>query len=447
MKKQKHLNSIILGKENDEFVTTEDNKHVFLCGPTSSGKSTSFVIPNLLNWQNSAIIFDSTGKNYDVTSGYRSKYLKNKVIRWSPVSKEGYTGLYNPFDWISKDSSEQVSNIIDITYKILPDEEFWSNESRTLLIGIILYLCSNPKETVSLGRVGRIMKSDDVVYNLAIIMDKWGRKMYPQGYSHIASFLQKDERERSGVISTLNSAISAWSDPVLDELTESSNFSIENIRKNKTSIYVCINPSDIARTKTVINIFFKQIISSLTSEDNQSQEPLLLMIDDLSVFADSMSLDKENSNGKPYLDLLISSLVNYNIVLCSVFQNYGQVETILNDSNNIFANSAHRICFSTNDSKTREVFTENAYIRNGKNVERLDDYILPTLDSDKELLLSESEVAKIIDKVPYYDDEFFKGKVLKPAAISRHNMKGPNFYDSIIEFKKEDDKESKKTQT
>jgi len=89
--KNKNLDGIILGKENGEFVTSEENKHVFVCGSAGSGKSKSFVIPNLLNWKGSAIVFDTTGKLFKETSGYREKHLKQRVFKWNPASKDGFT--------------------------------------------------------------------------------------------------------------------------------------------------------------------------------------------------------------------------------------------------------------------------------------------------------------------------------------------------------------------
>lgn len=434
MSKSGLLDGIILGKEEEKFITTNDNKHVFLCGPTSSGKGSGFVIPNLLNWKHSTVIFDTTGKTFDATSGYRSKVLGNKIIKWNPAAKDGLSCTYNPFDWVSRDINEQVSDVMDICYKILPEEEFWQNEARNLLIGLLLYLLSNPDEIASMGRVVRVLKSDDVVYNLAIILDEYGSNIHPISYMNLASFLQKADKERSGVLSTLNSAVSAWADPILDELSETSDFNVKDIRKEKTSIYINTNPKDIKRLKPIIHILLQQIINSLCTDSQKNSEPVLLMIDDFSVFADTITFNEEYLSDKAGFDFVLSSLKNYNIVLCSVFQNYSQVELIFKNSNNLFANSAYRICYTTNDKKTADIFRNNAFIDDGDKVKMLDEHILPTLPDDKELLLTESQSAKIIDKISYYNDEFFRDKILEPINIEKKELIGPNYSNPMSEM-------------
>jgi Type IV secretory pathway, VirD4 components len=47
--------------------------------------------------------------------------------------------------------------------------------------------------------------SDDVVYQLAVVLDTAGEQIGAFPYTCIASFLQKADKERSGVISTAQS--------------------------------------------------------------------------------------------------------------------------------------------------------------------------------------------------------------------------------------------------
>ena len=82
---------------------------------------------------------------------------------------------------------------------LLPEQEFWQNEARALLAGIMLYLVADENKPTTLGEVVRTLRNDDVVYNLAVILDTMGKKIHPVSYMNIASYLQKPDKERGSV--------------------------------------------------------------------------------------------------------------------------------------------------------------------------------------------------------------------------------------------------------
>jgi len=50
---------------------TRSPEHILAFAPTRSGKGVGLVIPSLLGWEGSAVIFDIKGENWDRTAGYR----------------------------------------------------------------------------------------------------------------------------------------------------------------------------------------------------------------------------------------------------------------------------------------------------------------------------------------------------------------------------------------
>ena len=84
------------------------------------------------------------------------------------------------------------------------------------------------------GEVVRTMRSDDVTYYLSVALDVFGDIMHPVGYMNISAFLQKAEKERSGVISNVNSGLEIWANPLIDTATASSDFSFLEMKRKKT---------------------------------------------------------------------------------------------------------------------------------------------------------------------------------------------------------------------
>ena len=87
-------------------------------------------------------------------------------------------------------------------------------------------------KVTSFGQVVRTMRSDDVTYQLAVVMDTMGNDIHPVGYMNICAFLQKAEKERSGVVSTMNSSLELWANPLIDTATATSDLIFLYSNKN-----------------------------------------------------------------------------------------------------------------------------------------------------------------------------------------------------------------------
>ena len=76
---------------------------------TAIGKTTGFVIPNLLTWEGSAVVLDVKGENFEATARHRRKQ-GDKIFRFAPTDFEDRrTHRYNPLLRISelKDPAQQ----------------------------------------------------------------------------------------------------------------------------------------------------------------------------------------------------------------------------------------------------------------------------------------------------------------------------------------------------
>ena len=162
-------------------------QHALLFAPTGSGKGVGFVLPNLLFWDDSVIVHDVKLENFEITSGYRSAKMHQKCYLWNPADQDGYTHCYNPMDFIARDYGKQVDDVMKITKFLLPKEEFWTNEGRALATGIMLALLACDDRPISMGEVLRTLRSDDVSYNIAVLLDTRGEFIHPTGYMNLAA--------------------------------------------------------------------------------------------------------------------------------------------------------------------------------------------------------------------------------------------------------------------
>jgi len=119
-------------------------EHVLAFAPTRSGKGVGLVLPTLLSWRESAIVYDIKGENWALTAGWRQREAGNKVLKFDPTSPEG--AAFNPLAEIRIGAAQEVSDAQNIaTMLVDPDgkglADHWAKTSYALLTGAILHCC------------------------------------------------------------------------------------------------------------------------------------------------------------------------------------------------------------------------------------------------------------------------------------------------------------------
>jgi type IV secretion system protein VirD4 len=434
---------MLLGKDDNGYYVATGFQHALLFAPTGSGKGVGFVIPNLLFWEHSCIVHDIKLENHQITSGYRAK-AGQKVYVWAPAEPDGKTHCYNPIDWVSNKPGQMVDDVQKIANLVLPEKEFWNNEARSLFVGVVLYLIAVPEKVKSFGEVVRTMRSDDVVYNLAVVLDTIGKYIHPVAYMNIAAFLQKADKERSGVISTLNSGLELWANPLIDTATASSDFNIQNFKKERTTVFVGLTPDNIKRLEILMQIFYQQATEFLSRKlPNKSEDPygVLFIMDEFPTLG-KMETFKTG----------IAYFRGYNVRLFLIIQDTQQLKGIYEEAgmNSFLSNATFRITFAANNVETANLisqlcgnktveqssqsrpkfldFNPASRSENVSEVQRA--LLLPQevilLPKDDQIVLIESFPPIKSKKIKYYEDRFFKKRLLPETTIPTQEPYDPN---------------------
>lgn len=425
---------MLLGKYKGKFLVADGYQHCLLFAPTGSGKGVGFVIPNLLFWRDSVIVHDIKLENYEITSGWRQKHLKQKVFLWNPADPDGISHCYNPMDWISKKPGKMVDDVQKICNFLLPEQEFWQNEARALLCGVMLYLVADDNKPTTLGEVVRTLRNDDVVYNLAVILDTMGKKIHPVAYMNIAAYLQKPDKERGSVTSTANSSLELWANPLIDTTTATSDFNLNEFKLTPHTLYAGLTPDNISRLKPLMGIFYQQAAAFFTAHTPKPNEKIGVL----------MLMDEFPTLGKmEQFQAGIAYFRGYRVRLFLIIQDTEQLKGIYEESgmNSFLSNSTYRVTFAANNMETANLIsqllgnktaTQISYnkpkyldLNPGSRSLHLSDtqraLLLPQeviqLPRDEQILLIESEPAVKCYKIKYYEERIFKKRLLPQIKI------------------------------
>jgi len=431
---------MLVGKDKRGYLISDGYQHALLFAPTGSGKGVGFVIPNLLFWDESVVCHDIKLENYQLTSGWRKQHLKQDVFVWEPANPDGITHAYNPLDWVSEKVGQMVDDVQKFSNLILQKKEFWENEARTLLVGIILYLIADDSKVKSFGEVVRQLRGDDFAYSIAVVLDTLGDKIHPVSYMNLAAFLQKADKERSGVVSTLNSGLELWANPIIDAATAKSDFNVQLFKKKPTTVYVGLTPDNIQRLKSLMSMFYQQSTDFLSKKIPQKDEPYGVLF----------IMDEFPTVGK--LEQFLSGIAyfrGYHVRLFLVVQDTQQLKGTYEDSgmNSFLSNSMYRITFAANNMETAKLISElvgNQTVESSSlSKPKFFDFnpasrsvnvsgtqralLLPqeviSLDRDDQIILVEASPPIRTKKIKYYQDKMFTSRLWKQIDLPKQEAK------------------------
>ena len=347
---------VFLGRLGQNYLRHDGPEHVLAFAPTRSGKGVGLVIPTLLSWTGSCVVHDIKGENWQLTSGWRSKF--SHCLLFNPTDPR--SARYNPLLEVRKGDHEirDVQNIADILVDpegALEKRNHWEKTGHSLLTGAILHVLYAEEEK-TLASVATFLanprRTIDATLRIMMTTNHLGSKASPKVHPEVASIaremLNKSENELSGVVSTAMSFLEIYRDPIIAKTTSACDWCIDDLKhaEQPVSLYLVVPPSDISRTKPLIRLILNQIGRRLTEElpDPNNEKPdhqLLLMLDEFPALG---RLD--------FFETAMAFMAGYGIRAFLIAQSLNQIEKAYGPNNSILDNAHIRIAFATNDDRT-----------------------------------------------------------------------------------------------
>lgn len=284
---------LILGKFGGKFLMMNEAKFVMLVAPTRSGKGVGTIIPNLLNWNQSVIVVDIKGENFDATSGFRAQHGQ-EVYKWAPFDERFETHCSNPLSpyYVSRDPRLVVGELQSVGYMLYPkrdgDGAFWNDAARNLFVAVSLY-CLESDLTLTIGEIlrrsngnGRPKEFWQGVVDSGFSAS--GEALSKHCLDALRQFVSNSDNTLTSILSTFSAPLGPFTNPAVDAATSRDDFDLRDIRRRKMSIYVVIPPNRLAEASLLINLFFSiaidQNTKTLPEKDPSLKFKALLLLDE-----------------------------------------------------------------------------------------------------------------------------------------------------------------------
>jgi type IV secretion system protein VirD4 len=348
--------------------------------PTRSGKGVGLVIPTLLAWDESAVIYDIKGENWAKTAGFRT-HQGHICFKFSPV-EPGSSSRFNPLAEIRLFTPRDVSdaqNIADIIIRSgedSPMERHWEDSGASLTTGMILHACYS---AAAEGRIASLADLAGAFTRPGIDFRETLNEMlsfphdpefkrgwrtpgglktatHPVVSEKAQEMLDKENKELSGVLSTAKTALALYSDPLVARNTAASDFTIDDLvnYEKPVSLYLVVPPSDKIRLRRLIRLIFTMVVNRLTermafdgSEQKRNRHRLLFLIDEfpslnrMEIFADALSY-----------------MAGYGLKAYLITQDIRQIVDAYGQNESIVSNCHVRIAFAPNQVETAELLSK-----------------------------------------------------------------------------------------
>jgi len=126
-----------------QYLRDNGPSHVLAFAPTRSGKGVSLVIPSLLIWPESCVVYDIKGENWEKTAGFRAQ-TGQVCFKFSPIETDG--SRYNPLAEVRIFTLRDVAdaqNVANIVFKTEanPKDPYWQETAASLGSGLVLHVC------------------------------------------------------------------------------------------------------------------------------------------------------------------------------------------------------------------------------------------------------------------------------------------------------------------
>jgi type IV secretion system protein VirD4 len=366
-------------KHRTRYLRHDGPEHILAFAPTRSGKGVGLVLPTLLSWPHSAVVYDIKGENWALTSGWRQREADNHVVKFEPSAANGSSARFNPLEEVRLRTDRETADVQNIMTMIVdPDgkglKDHWQKSSQALLVGVALHvLYAEPVKTLN-GIVAFLSNpARTATETMKFMLDTdhdlfgpgWPNPDGSPNYCHpvvaaaARDMLNKAGEELSGVLSTAISFLTLYRDPVVARNTSACDFRIRDLmnRDKPVSLYLVVPPSDKDRLRPLIRLLLNQIVRGLTEsmefEDGRSvagyRHRLLLMLDEFP------------SLGK--LDIFEESLAfiaGYGLKAYLIIQDMSQLWTAYGRDESIFSNCHVRVAYAPNKIETAELLSKMA---------------------------------------------------------------------------------------
>jgi type IV secretion system protein VirD4 len=347
----------VLGLTGRQWLTYDGPEHQLVSGASRSGKGVGHVIPTLLNWTESVLVYDVKNELWDITAGFRAKF--SHTLFFNPTRANSVR--FNPLLEVRKGPNEvrDVQNIVEMLVNPTGAKQtldIWDQQASQFLVALVLHvLYTEPDEHKNLATVrARLLDFKRTCRAMASLPHRLSpHSGAPEVHPEIAlvanELLHQPEKFQASVRGTAAAYLTLWADEIVARTTASSDFRLSDLAcaEHPMTLYLQPPPSDAPRLRPLVRLLVNQACRALMEHldrDNQGRPKrhrLLLLLDEFPTLG---RLD--------FFTMNLRQMAGYGIKAHLIVQSFNDIVEAYGPSNTIIDNCHVLTAFASADTTT-----------------------------------------------------------------------------------------------
>ncbi len=336
--------------------------HSLIVARTRTGKGTRVIIPTLLRYVGSVLAIDPKGENAAITARTRAGFTTVHIINpWRELEGTfkglGFTpATYNPLDVLDRNDDGAVATAQAMANAICPvppgaKDSFWQGSAASVMTAVLLWLTDQPGETKTLARAREIITLTRKKLREEYLVKMAASSAFDGAIrENAAPFIDMAEDTYSGVMSSLVEATKFLSDPLVKKATASSTFSMADLIKEPTSVYLVIPPDKIDTQRTWLRLVIAAAMHTYKRAplETRPAHRCMFLIDEFPALGRLPDLPRD-----------IATMSGYGVDFTLVIQGLDQLKDHYGDAQGtILSNCAYKWFCNVNDLDSARYLSE-----------------------------------------------------------------------------------------
>jgi type IV secretion system protein VirD4 len=437
----------VLGIAHDRYLTYDGPEHQLVSGASRSGKGVGHVIPTLLNWHSSVLVYDVKNELWDVTAGYRSQF--SHVMFFNPTRPDSVR--FNPLMEIRKGPNEvrDTQNVVEMLInpaELEQSADIWDQQASQFLVALILHvLYTEPDGQKNLAVVReRLLDFKRTCRAMLATAHRFNpRTGVPEVHPEVAlvanEMLHQPEKFQASVRGTAATYLTLFADDLVAHNTAVSDFRLGDLvcADRPMTLYLQPPPSDAPRLRCLVRLMVNQACRALMEHldrDNTGRpkrRPLLLLLDEFPTLGHM-----------EFFTMNLRQMAGYGIKAHLIVQSFNDIIEAYGPNNTILDNCHILTAFAAADTVTcqrisqmtgtvteyRESYSEAArHWGAGTRTVSFSEHVRPLLSPgdvrelpvDDQLIFVTGYRPMRVKKLRYYAEPTFMKRVLPPPDQSQ----------------------------